>query len=1130
VSGAARTSASERARVVWEGLTNSDGRPELIDVPILVRPSPEGSRRGRIALQASAEDGGELGRCYVFNDEWYPGCPSTVPFSHYAPTLARVLTAHERRGETQPLRLQLLKAVGAMTPAGGRATVLLKFIMAPEHTLTGTEIEQVYGCPLSVFYTRFVGVPWDPQRRRSASAGVRGEAIHGGYRRAAAEQVGGGSPEQVRAAYLDGVRAVWINRLPNYFLDRPAGPTVEHTRPVEAAGPVVDHCRRTWPEPDGTRVLQERLFYAPTRGISGRADRIEVPPGEHAPWRLVEVKSGGSFGAERDPLTGVRRPGGLQSLSYREILRSFGLEGLRAAVEQVGDREIQAVPLERHPIVARLGLSLEAGDERAIDLIAQARNVGYCAVSGLYSGYDRYLLDTAGDISRYLRGTGGDYDLYARLPPCQICPAGHRGVCSRGARSGVTPLDNLFRYAPSRLYAYWAWFHRQLKAEESAERRWLHHLVSTPSGLLEGQEGVSVGELAVRETTGYEVRLGRDRRIETRIREDDRVLLTPVDRLPGQVVSIEGTVTGVGEREVRVRLNDGLDDPRGCYRLDLLGAFEMRPWQLEGLTDFLLNAVGGATVRGRQLAIEELPHLAQVILGAASAAPPGSVPLHRADDLNPPQCRALAAALALSPGELLLIQGPPGTGKTALIAHLAHAVLGRHLFDYDGGAERRPLLILANTHRAANEVVRKVVERYPELRPFVVRVGVPRTGMEPEVAAQTLAARVGAEQALNAIDLAADGPETLARLVRRGNRLHDHAGIFVGTLGAADAAELRGLAFEMVVVDEAGQATEPAMLQALRHLPPRLEGRLVLVGDHRQLPPVVSSELAAPELPASHAALGLGPGDSLRTSGFERLAHLHPHALLTLTDQYRMCGPICELVSDGFYDETLRPATPQVAECRLNGWLFEAGVVDFEALLARSAPVLFVDTSRDPAARDGGARFHGPGITDEARDNPREAAIVAALVADLMAAMPGGRRAALIAELGVISPYRKQNNRIAQELVRADPGLSAVRVDTVDRFQGGEREIVLVSLVNSNPSAAMGTLHADWRRMNVALSRARRLLVIVGDRSNFTREVDRAEEDEARRRYRRLFNRIDALEARGDAVVIDSQTLALGAR
>ncbi|HET9014984.1 MAG TPA: hypothetical protein VFN57_05270, partial [Thermomicrobiaceae bacterium] len=91
--------ASERARAVWNSLLEGDGAPRLVDVPIVVTPDADGLRRGRIGLMAHAEDGGELGRCYVFNDEWYPGCATTVSFSHYAPTLARVLTAFERRGE-----------------------------------------------------------------------------------------------------------------------------------------------------------------------------------------------------------------------------------------------------------------------------------------------------------------------------------------------------------------------------------------------------------------------------------------------------------------------------------------------------------------------------------------------------------------------------------------------------------------------------------------------------------------------------------------------------------------------------------------------------------------------------------------------------------------------------------------------------------------------------------------------------------------------------------------------------------------------------------------------------------------------------------------------------------------------
>jgi superfamily I DNA and/or RNA helicase len=91
----------------------------------------------------------------------------------------------------------------------------------------------------------------------------------------------------------------------------------------------------------------------------------------------------------------------------------------------------------------------------------------------------------------------------------------------------------------------------------------------------------------------------------------------------------------------------------------------------------------------------------------------------------------------------------------------------------------------------------------------------------------------------------------------------------------------------------------------------------------------------------------------------------------------------------------------------------------------------------------------------------------------------------------------------------------------VDRFQGGERDIIFVSLTNSNSGGTIGSLHADWRRMNVALSRARRSLVIVGDRRTFTRRGDETEEA-AKERYRRLFAIVDRLADEGQARIVPS--------
>ncbi|MCS7051788.1 MAG: AAA domain-containing protein, partial [Thermomicrobium sp.] len=385
--------------------------------------------------------------------------------------------------------------------------------------------------------------------------------------------------------------------------------------------------------------------------------------------------------------------------------------------------------------------------------------------------------------------------------------------------------------------------------------------------------------------------------------------------------------------------------------------------------------------------------------------------------LNSAQRRALAAAAALPPGDLLLVQGPPGTGKTALIAAMVRYLVAGSLFDMTRPPERRPVLVLTNTHRAANEVVLKIAEAASDLWPFVVRVGNEREDMEEDVAARTLPARAGISASLRRQPPASDEEaiQLLLAASRRARTVRDHAAVFVATLGSADAAELRGLTFETVIVDEAAQATEPAVLQALRRLPLGYRGRLILVGDENQLPPVVES--VAPMEPWDDLRrLGIRSGDSLRTSAFERLHRLYPRACIRLTDQYRMNGPICELVSHVFYEDTLRPADHRIAERRLAQWLEEFDVAPPPGLLGQSPPVLFLDTSDDPAARDSGALFQAD---DEGRANEREAELVAYLLAEFLRGIPEAWQREVCRQIGVISPYRRQNTLLRQRLARA---------------------------------------------------------------------------------------------------------------
>jgi DNA replication ATP-dependent helicase Dna2 len=268
-------------------------------------------------------------------------------------------------------------------------------------------------------------------------------------------------------------------------------------------------------------------------------------------------------------------------------------------------------------------------------------------------------------------------------------------------------------------------------------------------------------------------------------------------------------------------------------------------------------------------------------------------------------------------------------------------------------------------------------------------------------------------------------------------------------------------------------------------------GRLILIGDHCQLPPVVGETEEPDPLPEVLIRGGLNEGETLKTSMFERLARLNPEAMTTLAEQYRMSAPICRLISETFYDGRLKPGSESVAQATLEDWYDRLGTRPgltgwIAQALDPSIPVLFLDTSNDPAARDSSVSLGG----EESRENGREAGILARLVSEFVGAMPESAREAAAAGIGVVSPYRRQNNRIRRELAARGPeALQKTRVDTVDRFQGGEKPLLCVSLTSSNAAGSVGKLHQEWRRMNVALSRAQYKLVLIGDRETFTAQA-----------------------------------------
>ena len=421
-------------------------------------------------------------------------------------------------------------------------------------------------------------------------------------------------------------------------------------------------------------------------------------------------------------------------------------------------------------------------------------------------------------------------------------------------------------------------------------------------------------------------------------------------------------------------------------------------------------------------------------------------------DLNPEQERALA--LADRAVDLALVHGPPGTGKTTVLVEVVRRAAARG----------EPVLAAA----PSNLAVDNLVERLAAAGVDGVRVGHPARVL-PGLLAHTLAARVAShESARIAQGLVAEALElrraARKRKARRGpGRFSEARGaerdarallaearalearaeedvlsrapVVLATLTSLDAPALAGRRFALAVVDEATQAVEPAAYLALLRA-----DRAVLAGDHLQLPPTVLSQAAQ--------AGGLG------VSLFERLAAVHGDGVkVTLAEQHRMNERIMRFPSDALYAGALR-AHAAVARHAID-----------------DAPLEVVDTS--------GRGFEE--ATPQGSDsklNDGEAELAAAEVERVLGL------GVAPADVAVIAPYDAQVQRLRQLLAaRVEEGLE---VDTVDGFQGREKDAVVVSLVRSNEDGEVGFL-ADVRRMNVALTRARRKLVVVGDGATVSR-------------------------------------------
>jgi ATP-dependent RNA/DNA helicase IGHMBP2 len=425
--------------------------------------------------------------------------------------------------------------------------------------------------------------------------------------------------------------------------------------------------------------------------------------------------------------------------------------------------------------------------------------------------------------------------------------------------------------------------------------------------------------------------------------------------------------------------------------------------------------------------------------------------------------QAEAAALALAARDVFCVQGPPGTGKSTILAAVAAEWVSA------GGGQ---LLCTAASNTAVDHLVSLCLAQ--GLR--AVRIGHPARvgeGVQHVVLDVLVEAHPDRQLARELYDEAfallgqarkqrtrgrsaerfanARTAQAEARALRAEARALERkavdavlgrAQVLCATLTALGGTPLSRMHFGLALVDEATQAIEPLSLLAFLRA-----DRVLLAGDHRQLPPTVLSEAAAK--------------GGLSRSLFERLVETHGEGVhRMLKEQYRMNEPLMALVSRDFYGGELR-AHPSVASRTLADVLSAGAGVD-------APPFLFLDTAGKGFEETQEAR-------SESYGNAGEADLVAARARALLLAglSPEG--------LAVITPYRGQVARLQAALEG-----TGVEVDTVDAFQGREADAVLLSCVRSNPDGRLGFL-TDLRRMTVALSRARRHLFLVGDSATLGR-------------------------------------------
>ena len=450
--------------------------------------------------------------------------------------------------------------------------------------------------------------------------------------------------------------------------------------------------------------------------------------------------------------------------------------------------------------------------------------------------------------------------------------------------------------------------------------------------------------------------------------------------------------------------------------------------------------------------------------------------------LNPTQERAVNEVLWAK--DVAIVHGPPGTGKTTTLVEAINETLMRE----------SQVLVCAQSNMAVDWISEKLVDRGIN----VLRIGNPtrvndkmlgftyerRFESHPDYPQLWAIRKAIRELRSNRKKGSESFHQKMDRLrsraaeieIRINAELFGEARVIACTLVGSAHRLLEGMKFGTLFIDEAAQALEAACW-----IPMRRASRVILAGDHCQLPPTVKSI----------AALRAGLGKTL----MERIAENKPEVVTLLKIQYRMNEDIMRFSSDWFYGGQVESA-PQIKYRSILDydhpitWIDTSNEENQITIEGEDAPEDSASTSSSSAANQNSDLNFKEQFVGESygRINKAEAELTLLTLAEYFTKIGKQRVLGDSIDVGIISPYRAQAQYLKKLIKKYEffkPYRRLISVNTVDGFQGQERDVILISLVRSNDEGQIGFLK-DLRRMNVAMTRARMKLIILGNKDTMT--------------------------------------------